>query len=86
MHHYMFCQRYGSEIPGMNAAEEDIPVLKQITLDKKSGVVEASHKDIGNWLFSAEGATDLLFTNNETNISRLAGVPNIYALCKRRYQ
>ena len=60
-----------------NTAGGEIPVIKQITLDKKSGVVEASHKDMGNWLFSADGATDLLFTNNETNISRIAGVPNI---------
>jgi len=59
-----------------NTEGESIPELKQVTLDKKSGVVEASHKELGDWLFSAAGANDLLFTDNETNISRLAGAPN----------
>jgi hypothetical protein len=58
-------------------AGEEIPILKQVSLNKTSGVVEASHRDIGKWLFSASGTNDLLFTDNETNISRLAGVPNI---------
>ena len=31
---------------------------------------------MGEWLFSAMGANDLLFTNNETNTERLWGVPN----------
>ena len=74
---YIFCQHCGSGIHGKIMQGEDIPVLKQVTLDKKSGVIEASHKDMGKWLFSANGADDLLFTNNETNISRLAGVPNL---------
>ena len=59
-----------------NNEGEEIPVLKQVALDKKSGVIEASHRDMGKWLFSANGANDLLFTDNVTNISRLAGVPN----------
>jgi hypothetical protein len=65
-----------------NKEGEEIPVLKQVTLSKKSGLIEASHKDIGKWLFSANGANDLLFTNNETNINRLAGVPNIIPYVK----
>ena len=52
----------------MTLLDDDIPVLKQVTLDKNSGVIAASHKDMGKWLFSAMGANDLLFTNNETNI------------------
>jgi hypothetical protein len=59
-----------------------IPVLKQVSLDKTSGVIEASHKDMGKWLFSVEGANDLLFTNNETNISRLVGAPNVTPFVK----
>ena len=55
---------------------KDIPSLRQVNLDKKSGAIEASHKDFGTWLLVANGANDLLFTDNETNISRLAGVPN----------
>ena len=57
--------------------ENDLPVLKKVSLDKTSGVIAASHKDIGEWLFSAMGANDLLFTNNETNTERLSGVPNV---------
>ncbi len=78
----MFCQHSGSAIHGMIVADEEIPVLKQVTLNKKSGVIEASQKDMGKWLFSANGANDLLFTNNETNINRLAGVPNIIPYVK----
>jgi hypothetical protein len=59
-----------------NNKGEEIPVLKQVSHDKKTGVVEVSHKEIGKWLFSADGANELLFTNNETNTSRLAGVAN----------
>jgi hypothetical protein len=59
-----------------NNHDEDIPIIKQVSLNKTSGVAEASHRDMGKWLFSAGKADDLLFTNNETNITRLAGVPN----------
>ena len=60
----------------MTTSDDEIPVLKQVSLDKTSGVIAASHKDLGKWLFSAKGAKDLLFTNNETNTERLWGVPN----------
>ena len=60
-----------------NNTGEDIPVLKQVSADKKTCVIEASHREMGKWLFSAFGAGDLLFTDNETNIARLAGVPNL---------
>jgi len=65
-----------------NNPDGDIPILKQVSLNKTSGVVEASHRDMGKWLLSASGANDLLFTNNETNISRLAGVPNLTPFVK----
>jgi hypothetical protein len=65
-----------------NNPDEDIPILKQVSLNKTSGVVEASHREMGRWLFSANGANDLLFTNNETNISRLAGGPNLTPFVK----
>jgi hypothetical protein len=55
---------------------DDLPVLTQVSTDKTSGVIEATHKELGKWLFSAKGSDNLLFTNNETNISRLVGVPN----------
>ena len=51
-------------------------------MNKTSGVIEATHNALGEWIFSAEGANDLLFTNNETNIAKLAGVPNITPFVK----
>jgi hypothetical protein len=60
----------------LDTADYDIPELKQVNLDKTSGVITASHKDLGEWVFSAEGAKDLLFTNNETNTERLWNEPN----------
>ncbi len=60
-----------------NEVEPVIPSMRQVSLNKTSGAIEASHRDMGKWLFSANEANDLLFTNNETNIARLAGVPNL---------
>jgi len=44
-----------------------VPVLRQVSLDKSSGIISAVHKDLGEWQLTARGANDLLFTNNETN-------------------
>jgi hypothetical protein len=38
--------------------------------------IEASHHSLGQYRFSFEGATDLFFTENETNAQRLWGAPN----------
>ncbi len=54
----------------------DVPVLKKVRLDKTSGVISASHLDLGEWIFTAMGAKDLLFTNNETNDEQIWGIPN----------
>ena len=54
----------------------EMPGLKQLIFDKTSGVIEATHKDLGKWLFSVTGANDLLFTDNETNTERIWGSPN----------
>jgi len=56
--------------------DEEIPELKQVSLDKTSGVVKVSHKEMGEWLFHASETKDLLFTNNETNNERIWGTPN----------
>ena len=46
-------------------------------VQKKTGaIVSASHRDLGERFFYAEGASALLFTENETNTQRLFGVPN----------
>jgi hypothetical protein len=44
--------------------------------NKTGGVVALSHRDLGERFFFAEGASALLFTENETNTERLAGTPN----------
>src|SRR5262245_56542464 len=41
-----------------------------------AGVIAASHPDLGERFFYAEGAAALLFTENETNSERLFGSPN----------
>ena len=40
------------------------------------GVIEASHEVMGEYRLFCEGQDDLLFTENETNLQRLFGVPN----------
>jgi hypothetical protein len=40
------------------------------------GTVHASHRQLGDYMLQCEGAQELLFTNNETNASRLWGQPN----------
>jgi hypothetical protein len=41
------------------------------------GVVAASDPGLGERFLQAEGAPELLFTENETNAARLVGVPNV---------
>jgi hypothetical protein len=59
---------WGGEVPR--------PGLRQLTQDKTGGTVALSHRDLGERLFFAEGASALLFTKNETNTERLTGSPN----------
>ncbi|MCM3905939.1 MAG: hypothetical protein ND866_30010, partial [Pyrinomonadaceae bacterium] len=63
---------------------EDVarPALRQVAQDKTGGIVALSHRDLGELFFSAEGASALLFTENETNTERLAGAPNPYPYVK----
>ena len=56
---------------------EAMALLRQIQFDETSGTVMASKNDLGDYFFTAEGAKEFLFTNNETNTERLVGVPNI---------
>ena len=59
-----------------DTTNDDIPSLKQVSLNKTSGVIKAEHDVTGEWLFTAMETKELLFTNNETNSERLWGVPN----------
>jgi Glycosyl hydrolase family 63 C-terminal domain len=48
------------------------PTLRQV----KDGMVVASHPQLGDRTLCCDGAPELLFTENETNASRLWGQPN----------
>ena len=41
-----------------------------------TGVIQASHADLGEYWLSCDGTPELLFTENETNTGRLWGHPN----------
>ena len=49
------------------------PALRQVSQDKSGGVIAISHPDLGERFCHAEGASALLFTENETNTQRLFG-------------
>ncbi|SDF22233.1 MGH1-like glycoside hydrolase domain-containing protein [Terriglobus roseus] len=48
------------------------PVIRQIENTK----IHASHQDLGEYVLECENASDLLFTENESNNERLWGQPN----------
>src|SRR5262249_12771851 len=48
----------------------------QAATSTASGVIAATHPDLGERFFYSDGANELLFTENETNAQRLFGVPN----------
>ena len=52
------------------------PSLRQLAQDKTGGIVALSHRELGERFFYAAGASELLFTENETNAQRLWGAPN----------
>ena len=51
---------------------ETKPVVGQIAENK----ILASHPQLGNYTLQCEGAQELIFTENESNVSRLWGQPN----------
>jgi len=52
------------------------PKVRQVRADKGTSVIVASHPELGDVLLHCEGASELLFTNNETNEKRLYGGAN----------
>ena len=52
------------------------PVLRQAATGDAARVIAASHPELGERFFYAEGSPTLLFTENETNTDRLVHVPN----------
>ena len=45
-------------------------------------MIEANHDALGDYRLYCEGADDLLFTDNESNLQRLWGVPNTVEFVK----
>ncbi len=52
------------------------PILRQVAQDKTGATIGLSHRDLGERFCYAEGASALLFTENETNTLRLFGTAN----------
>jgi hypothetical protein len=52
------------------------PSLRQLAQDDTGGIAALEHHELGHRFFFAEGASALLFTENETNGERLVGMPN----------
>jgi len=52
--------------------DEPKPGLRQANGDK----IQASHPNLGDYTLQCEGASEILFTENESNASRLWGQPN----------
>jgi hypothetical protein len=52
--------------------DETKPVLGQVAQDR----IHASHPTLGEYTLQCNGAKELLFTENETNVNRLWGQPN----------
>ncbi len=52
------------------------PNLRQVAQDKAGGIIALSQRELGERFCYAEGASALLFTENETNSERLVGTPN----------
>ncbi len=52
------------------------PSLRQLAQDETGAIVASSHRDLGQRFLYAQGVSQLLFTENETNTQRLFGVPN----------
>jgi hypothetical protein len=63
-----FRNTWGWGIPGKR------PLLRQVVSDMT--VIEAIHDELGKRYLYAQGAAELLFTENETNVKRLIGTPN----------
>ena len=52
------------------------PVLRQAATGAPGAVIAAAHPDLGERYLYSDGATELLFTENETNTERLFRAPN----------
>jgi hypothetical protein len=56
---------------------KDKPLLQAVTCNEKMAAVKATHAILGDRYLYAEGAAQLLFTENETNAERIFGKSNL---------
>ncbi|MBD2676129.1 MULTISPECIES: MGH1-like glycoside hydrolase domain-containing protein [Nostoc] len=62
--------------------DDNKPILKEVKLNDTCNTIEASHPTLGmRWLYCQE-ATEILFTENETNYQKLFGYSNASAYVK----
>jgi len=57
-------------------ASADQPTLRQVAGTATYGAIAGSHPKLGDLYLYSEGTAPLLFTENETNMQRIFGVPN----------
>ena len=65
-------RRCGSAIPGPGRTTSRSPCCAR----QAEQSIQASHPQLGEYTLQCEGAAELLFTENESNASRLWGQPN----------
>ncbi|MDZ8239800.1 MAG: glucosidase [Nostoc sp. ChiQUE01a] len=62
--------------------DDSKPILKEVKLNDSYNTIEASHPSLGTrWLYCQE-ATEILFTENETNYQKIFGYANASAYVK----
>ena len=66
------CRRCGSATRGRGTRSNPKPSLRE----SAPGVIQASHQELGEYRLYCDAARELLFTENESNASRLWGQPN----------
>jgi Glycosyl hydrolase family 63 C-terminal domain len=58
------------------SSDSQRPSLRQVASKTARGIIQATHAGIGERYLYCDGDAPLLFTENETNSQRIAGIPN----------
>jgi len=54
----------------------ELPMLSRETWGHRGAMIMAHHRELGEMYLCCEGSSELLFTDNETNLQRIFGVSN----------
>jgi Mannosylglycerate hydrolase MGH1-like glycoside hydrolase domain len=54
----------------------EVPSLSRDSWGRRGALIVAHHRDLGEMYLCCEAPNELLFTNNETNLERIFGIPN----------